>query len=104
MRRVRATFLLRCLILAGCLALCAAVFSLGIGIGWTAGTVVVAAVIWVVGIEGGLLPLAIERVVARRAARSGTPTSSIWFMDLDQQRRRQAERFQNDTRDNPTIR
>ena len=104
MRRVRATFLLRCVILAACIALFVGVICLGASTGWTLGTLGFAAVLWFVGIEGGLLPLALEQVVVRRAARSGSPVSSIWFVDLDQQRVREMESFHEDTRDNPTIR
>ena len=104
MRRVRATFLLRCVILVGSVAVFLGVLFLGLGSGWTIVTLMCVATIWVVGIEGDLLPLAIEHVVTRRAARGGKPMSSIWFVDLDRQRSRQTEGFHDDTRGNPTIR
>jgi len=104
MRKVRATFLLRCVILAGCVAAFLGMLFLGMGVGWTVGTLAFAALMWVVGIEVGLLPLAIEYVVVRRRARSGESVSSIWFVNLDRQRQLDAKRFDHDTRDNPTIR
>ena len=104
MRRVRATFLLRCVILASCVALLVGVLALGMGTRWAAGALVFAAVLWFVGIEGSLLPLAIEHVAVRRAARSRKRGSSIWFVDLDQESARQMQSFHDDTRDNPTIR
>jgi hypothetical protein len=104
MRRIRATFLLRCVILAACVGLFACVVYSGMGLGWTVGTLVFAAALWFVCIECDLLPLAIECVVVRCAARGGKPVSSIWFVDLDRQRVREMNGFHGDTRDNPTIR
>lgn len=104
MRRVRATFLLRCVILAGSVALVACVVSLAQGSGWSLGTLGLLAVLWFVGIEVGVVPLALEQVAVRRAARSGAPVSSIWFVDLDEQRRRDLEHFHDSASDNPTIR
>ena len=104
MRRVRAKCLLRCVILASCVAALVGVSYLGMEAGWAISNLVFVAVLWLVGIEGGLLPLAIEYVVVRRAARSGKPVSSIWFVDLDQQRSQAMESFHDDTSDNPTIR
>lgn len=104
MRRVRATFLLRCVLLAACIAAFAAVLFLAQSPGWTLSMLVLAAVLWLVGIEGGLLPLALEQLAVRRASRSGTPVSSIWFVDLDAQGPRDMQAFHDDTNDNPTLR
>src|SRR5687768_256973 len=102
MPKVRATFLLQCVIVAGCLALFLGVLAIGLGSRWIAATLVLAAVIWLVGIDW--LPVAIEHIVSRRATRSGKPKSSIWFVDLDRQRSRQMDDFQDDSRNNPTLR
>jgi hypothetical protein len=104
MPRLRPTFLLRCVVLAGCVALVLGVLAIGLGTGWTAATLVLTAAIWLVGIEGELLPMAIEHIVIRRARRSGKSTSSIWFVDLDQERSRQMDGFHDDSRNNPTLR
>ena len=104
MRRVRATFLLRCVILLACLLAFGAVLHFGLGTPWAGGVLVVALVTWFVGIELDVLPLAIEHVVVRRAARRGVPARSLWFVDLEQQRARDRARFHDDTSDNPTIR
>jgi hypothetical protein len=104
MRRLRATFLLRCVILAWCVLLVAAVLALGMGTQWTLGALVFGVLLWLVGIECGLLPLVIERAMVRHAARGGTRGSSIWFVDLDQEKARQLQDFHDESRDNPTIR
>lgn len=103
-RRVRATFLLRCVLLAACIALFAGVVFIAQGTGWVLGTLTVVACFWFVGVEGGVLPLLLEEWAERRAARSGKPVASIWFVDLDAQAERDMKDFHDDTRDNPTIR
>ena len=104
MRRVRATFLLRCVVLAACVGLFASVLLIGLSAGWTMVTFPLAAILWFVGIERGLLPVALEHMAVRRAARSGKQVSSIWFVDLDEQSRQDMQSFHDDTGDNPTIR
>jgi hypothetical protein len=104
MRRVRATLLLRVVILVACVALFILVLRLGATIGWTLATLVFVGLFWLVGIECGAVPLAVERLALRRAARRGGPQSSLWFVDLDLVRAREIEMHHEDTRDNPTIR
>ena len=104
MRRVRASFLLRCVLLASCVALFACACYLGQGTGWTPGTLVFVVVLWVVGIEGGLLPLALEQMAVKRASKSGRPVSSIWFVDQDEQSRQRMQQLHDDTSNNPTLR
>lgn len=103
-RRLRATFLLRCVILAWCILLFAAVLGLGMGTQWTLGSLMFCAVLWLVGIECGLLPLVLERTMVRHAARGDARGFSIWFVDLDQTKEQQLQDFHDDSRDNPTIR
>jgi hypothetical protein len=68
------------------------------------GAIAMAALLWFVGLEIGLLPWWIERAVVRRVGRTGAPIHSIWIVDSDRQEARRTERFHQDTRDNPTIR
>lgn len=107
-RRIRATFLLRCVILLFCVAVFAgALFAVTVvkwPIGWGLAVLSALVVFWFVGLEGGLLPYLIERAAVRRAEKSGRPVSSPWFVDADQERRDEFERFSRATRDNPTIR
>lgn len=98
MLRVRATFFLRCVILAACVAMFVGIVCLGMGMGWTIGTWALALLLSCIGIA-----VLIEHVAVRRAGRSRT-VSSVWFVDLDQERIRERESFHDDTRDNPTIR
>ena len=94
MRRVRATFLLRCVIFAACVA--PLVGGLYVGMGW----------VWMISAVAiiAVLPFAIEQVAVGVAARSRRPFSSVWFVDLDQQRIQEMQAFHDDTSDNPTIR
>lgn len=104
MRRVRATFLLRCVILAVSVGLVIGIFMLGLSTGWTLSSLVFLVVFWLVGIDLNLLPLAIEHFAVRRAARSGREVSSLWFVDVEAGRKRNFARFHKETEDNPTIR
>ena len=104
MRRLRATFLLRLVVMFGSVALLVAVVLLGASTGWTTTAVVVAAAVWFLGIELGLLVVPLERLARRSATMRGGPVESVWFVDVDEQRRRARARFEDETRDNPTIR
>lgn len=103
-RRLRPTNLLRAVIFAWCVALAASVFLLGMQSGWVLGSLTFVVLLWFVGIENGLLLYALERFLARRAAANGARGHSIWFIDEDQEADEQAERFRDETSDNPTIR
>ena len=94
MRRVRATFLLRCVIFASCVAPLVAGLYVGMGPAWMVGALAIVAV----------LPLAIELVLVGFAARSRRAFSSVWFIDIDQRRMQAMRSFHDDTSDNPTIR
>ncbi|MFK7742518.1 MAG: hypothetical protein AB8H80_19555 [Planctomycetota bacterium] len=108
MRRLRATFLLRCVILAACVASVLAVVQLGLATGWIVATLAIAALLWFVGIEFGLLTLALERAAVRRAQRRAAgangPIKSIWFVDVNAQGESKRKAFVDDTADNPTLR
>ncbi|MFY9341077.1 MAG: hypothetical protein WAT39_01215 [Planctomycetota bacterium] len=104
MRRLRATLLLRGVLLACCVVLLAAVLLLGLSTGWTLGSLALAATVWLLGIEAGVLPLAIEYFAGRRAATNSRSASSIWFVDLAEQERQELRTFHDDTSDNPTVR
>jgi hypothetical protein len=104
MRRVRATFLLRCVLLAASVGVFAAVVFATQSIGWTVATTAVVVAVWVVGIECDLLPIALEHFAVRRASRTGRPVSLLWFVDLDEKGRLARQAFHDETRDNPTIR
>ena len=103
-RRVRATFLLRCVILAACVALFAVAAYLTRSLWFVAATLIVLSLIWFIGIEGGLLPEMIEHWLARRAAQSEKAVDSIWFVDLDAQDDKLRESFHDESSNNPTIR
>ncbi len=104
MRRVRATFLLRCVVFAACLAAFFGLYSWRPAPGWAAVWIAFLALFWLLGLETGLPPLLIERFLARRAARRGEPVFSIWFVDEEVEENRTQERLQDKTRDNPTVR
>ena len=104
MRRVRASFLLRCVILAGNLGALVGFFLLGNSIGWSLGFLIFLVVFWFIAIEMDLLAMMIERILTRLAAASAEPVESIWFVDLDLEAKRERDNFEQETRKNPTIR
>jgi hypothetical protein len=73
MRRVRASFLLRCVILAASVAIFAGMVLIGNSIGWTLGLLAFLVLFWLVCIEGALLPIFIERLLMRHARTSADP-------------------------------
>ncbi|MGE0145138.1 MAG: hypothetical protein AB7T19_17775 [Planctomycetota bacterium] len=104
MRRLRATFLLRCVLLIAAVGVFAAVLLVGQSTGWALLILPFTVIVWFVGVEGGLIPLVLEHLAVRRAARTGRPVSSIWFVDQDEQEARNRQKFYDQTRDNPTVR
>lgn len=104
MRRIRATFLLRLVVCLACIALVVGCVLLGASTGWTATAGVIAVAIWLLGVEAGLLVLPLEWRARRSASQHDGPVASVWFVDVDAERRRAHARFEDATRDNPTIR
>jgi hypothetical protein len=104
MRRLRPTFLLRCVIGAVSLLLCGGVVLLMWSWGWTLAAVVVLIVVWFAELELELVSWLIERWLTRRAGAPDALVRSIWFVDRDAEAQRDLERFHDDTADNPTIR
>lgn len=104
MRHLRATFLLRLVVMFGGAALIVAVVLLGASTGWIATAAVVAAAVWFLGLELDLFLVPLVRLARRRATARGGPVESVWFVDVDEQRRRARARLEDETRDNPTIR
>jgi hypothetical protein len=103
-RRIRATFLLRCVTFAACVVLFVAILYLVRSLWLTVGSLAVLAVVWFIGIEWGFLPDWIEHSLTRRAGRSGKPVDSIWFVDLDAEDDKHREEVYDKSRNNPTIR
>lgn len=103
-RRIRPTFLLRCIVLAACVVLFAALLYVTRSLWWITGTLTLLSLVWFIGIEGGLLLEWIEHLLSGRAAQSEKPVDSLWFVDLDAQADRLREEFYKKSRDNPTIR
>ena len=68
---------------------------------WSLGVVLV---VWLVGIEAGLLPIAIERLATARAERRPGSGRSLWFVDVGLEHSRQREKLRDAIRDNPSLR
>lgn len=103
-RRVRATFLLRFVILLACVAIVVALYLIAEGVVGVIGALVVLIPFWIVAIEFGVLPWLIERAIVRRAEESGALPSSPWIVEVGQSQSDELRRFGEATRDNPTIR
>ena len=104
MRRVRASFLLRLVVLLCSAALFYAAVWLIDSVGWTVAAVSFIVAFWFIGLEGGVLPFLIERSAVERARASDAPVKSIWFVDVDEKDRRVREQAAEDSADNPTVR
>ncbi|MEN9361688.1 MAG: hypothetical protein RL095_3223 [Verrucomicrobiota bacterium] len=82
-RRLRATILFRIVILVICLSLFAVAAIFSKSVPWTVGSVIFLSLVWVIGIEGGLLLHWIENRMIDKVQQSDKPINSIWFTDLD---------------------
>ena len=106
-RTVRPTFLLRVLILAAFIALFGLLFVFARAQYGALGQLIVlaaAAVVWFLGIEGGLLPYLAERWLARRASTQDQPPNSLFFADVDAEQREEQSQAETRGKDNPTLR
>lgn len=103
-KKIRATCLLRCVVLAASVGLFVAPFWLLQSIGMRLGSAVFLVVFWFVGIEGDLLPIFLERLLCRRASREQGPVDSLWFVDPDQDKQAEQDAHTRGSSNNPAIR
>jgi hypothetical protein len=99
-RRYRPTFLLQVVVLCGSVGVFAGLVALT---PLTLPTVAILLVIWVVALELGLLPWALERWLADRAEAGTRPPASVWFVDRRAEERRAREDRSSEVRDNPVL-
>ena len=104
MRRVRASFMLRWVMLGSSVGIFAGLVLISNSIGWTLGLFSFLVLFWFVCIECDLLPILIEHLLMRHARTSTDRVESIWFVDLDRQAKRERDDSYERTRKNPTIR
>jgi len=103
MKKVRPTFLLRCVVLAASVGTFLLVLKLSTSGTFTGATILALIAFWFLGIEGGLLPLLLEHILVKRA--EGSPrVNSLWFVDVDRERKRELDRHSDATSSNPTLR
>ncbi len=103
-KRIRATFLLRCVVLAASLAIFMLSFWLLQSMGLRIGTVIFLILFWLIGIEEGLLPAFLEWLLCRRVARHKGGADRLWFVDLDVEKQEELDAHNRGSSDNPTIR
>ena len=104
MRRVRASFLLRRVLLAAMVGALIGFFWLGNSMGWSLAFVAFLVAFWVIAVELDMLPMTIEYGPTHWVSRSAAPIHSIWFVDLDRKAQRERRYFEQGTRKNPTLR
>jgi hypothetical protein len=104
MKRIRATFLLRCVVLAASVCLFVASFWLLQSIGMRMGTAIFLLVFWFVGIEANLLPTVLAWLLCRQAAREQDPVDNLWFVDRDREKQEELDEHTRGSANNPTIR
>ena len=103
-KRVKASFLLQCVTLVTSLLIFILVLWLVTLGPMSLGVLIILAVFWFIGIEGGALPAYLERLAEKRAGASSKPVRSIWFVDLDSKKHEELSDFSKKTEDNPTLR
>jgi len=104
MKEIRATFLLRCVVLAASVCLFVASFWLLNSVGLRLGTAVFLLVFWFVGIEADLLPAVLAWLLCRRAAREQGPLNNLWFVDREREKQAELDEHTRGSSNNPTIR
>jgi hypothetical protein len=97
-RQVRASALLKAVVLVGCVGAVVGVLALAATPLW----LLLVPVVWFCCIETDLLAGAIARCWPRH--RAGAPIDSIWLVDVEAERQRALADFHRDSQDNPTIR
>ena len=102
-RRLRPTFLLQITVLVTCVAIFAAAFFLFESTGLRIGVLLALLFVWVIGMELELLPMVLEEVALVIAGGSAREPSRIWFVDLDEEEKRDRARLNEELRDNPTL-
>jgi hypothetical protein len=102
-RRLRATFLLRTVILVFCVGIFVAGFFLLASTPLTLAAVVFLVVFWFVGIELGILPMLIEHYATKAAGEDAHRGPSLWFVDLAAKERERVERLREGTKENPSL-
>lgn len=103
-RRIRPTFLLRLVALGIGLALWFGLFTIATSTGMKVGSLLALLVLWVLGLEVGLLPALLQRLAAAWYARHQGESESIWFVDVAAEKRRHQERLGHSLDGNPTLR
>ena len=68
------------------------------------GTLVFLILFWFLGIEGGLLPEFLERLLCRRVAQQKGHMDNLWFVDLDEEKQEELDEHNRGSSNNPTIR
>lgn len=102
-RRVRATFLLRLVILGASVGLLLLVFVIATSAPVRLGALALVVALWFLGIETDLLPMLIEHVVTGRASQARGPIHSAWFVDVEAEHQLKMDKLREATRDNPSL-
>ena len=103
-KRVKSTFLLRCVVLIASLAIfAAACFVCNFG-GMSLGTFAFLVIFWSLGVECNLLPILLEWIMVRRGNASTDACKSLWFVPIESARNDEFDKHIRGTSNNPTIR
>ena len=103
-RRVRPTFLLKLAALGVGVALWLVVFQVATSTEIRFGAIVALLVAWVVGLELGLVPEALERVIMKAHGRKEGPIRSLLLVDVAEEEQQARDRLREGLDDNPTLR
>ena len=102
-RRVRPTLLLQLVTLGISVGLWFLVAVAATSASLRISTLIVLGLAWFIGIEMGLVAWSLQRFGARAFQQRKEPFESIWFVDIDEEERREKERLREATSGSPTL-
>jgi hypothetical protein len=103
-QRYKPTFLLRCVVFIFVIGVGFGVFALAKAAGCGILQLIVLGASPIFILLSDLISWWIVALMTRNAERNDEQSSPFWFVDSKQTKQRDAERFHEDTKDNPTLR
>ena len=103
-RRYKPTFLLQCMVFVFVIGAGFGAFALASMAGSGLPLLIALGTGAILVLLSDLIIWGIVAVMTRQAERDGAQSSRLWFVHVEETKRQEAERFHDDTRDNPTLR
>ena len=103
-RRYKPTFLLQCMVFVFVIGAGFGAFALASMAGSGLPLLIALGTGAILILLSDLIIWGIVAVMTRHAVHDRERSSPLWFVDVEETKRQEAERFHDDTRDNPTLR